>query len=236
VVNGVLGRLDPTLLENGLYRVRLVVEDVNGQVAFDERVYRVDGMAKVGNFRISFTDLSLPVAGIPIDVVRTYDSRVKTQEDFGIGWTLDIKRGSYRHNRTPGRGWIIQDLPFLGDFLPCIGGSRETRSHLTEVRLSDREAYTFALQIANGTLGITGACEGTASFRFVDGTRPGATLEVLDGTSVIYLRGGDDTLLDMHAFFDGDIRAPRTSDHMGWTEDRVLWGCRHHTDRRPERQ
>ena len=204
--SGVLGRLDPTLLENGLYRVRLVAEDVNGLTAVDERVYLVDGMAKVGNFRLSFTDLSVPVVGIPITVTRTYDSRVKTREDFGIGWTVDVKRGSYRHNRTPGTGWVIQDRPFLGELLPCVGGSLETRSHLTEVRLSDRESYTFGLRITNGNLGITGACEGTATFQFLDGTRPGATLEILDGTSVIYLRGGDDSLLDMNAFLEGTNR------------------------------
>jgi RHS repeat-associated protein len=206
VNSGVLGRLDPTLLENGLYRVRLVVEDVNGRTDEDERVYRVTGQMKVGNLRLSFIDLSVPVAGIPISVVRTYDSRVKAREAFGVGWTLDLSRGSYRHNRTPGRGWIIRDQPFLGEELPCIGGSQETSSHLTEVRLSDVEWYTFALQITNANLGITGACEGVASFRFVDGTRRGATLEILDGTGVIYLRGGPPEVLDLQAFLDGESR------------------------------
>ena len=40
--------VDPTLLENGLYRVRLMVEDVNGRSAVGERVYRVSGEAKIG--------------------------------------------------------------------------------------------------------------------------------------------------------------------------------------------
>lgn len=206
VVNGVLGRLDPTLLENGLYRVRLVVEDVNGQVAADERVYRVAGEAKVGLFALSFIDLQVPVSGIPITVVRSYDSRVKTSRDFGIGWTLHVKSGKYQNNRPPGQGWIINDQPFLGTFLPCIGGVSETRSHLTEVRLSERESYTFALTLTGGNLGITGACEATASFRFIDGTTPGATLEILDGTSVIYVRGGADEVLQMNAFLDGTSR------------------------------
>ena len=71
------------------------------------------------------------------------------------------------------------------------------------MRLSDREVYTFALTVQNGNLGFTGACEGTASFRFIDGTTPGAMLEILDGTSVIYLRGGADEVLDMDAFLGG---------------------------------
>ena len=203
VVNGVLGQVDPTLLENGLYRARLIVEDVNGQMAVDERVYRVTGEAKIGLMALSFVDLHVPVSGIPITVMRLYDSRVKESRDFGVGWSLDIRTGKYRNNRPPGQGWIIQDQPFLDDFLPCIGGALETRSHFTEVRLSDREFYLFALTLSGSNLGITGACEATASFRFIDGTRPGATLDILDGTSVIYLRGGDETLLDMNSFLDG---------------------------------
>jgi len=206
VLNSVLGRLDPTLLENGLYRVRLTAEDVNGRTAVVERVYRIDGLAKAGNFRLSFVDLSIPMAGIPLTVVRTYDSRVKTQEAFGIGWTLDIARGRYQHNRPPGRGFVINDLPVAGSFLPCIGGTTETQTHITEVRLSDREVYSFAPMVQNANLGITGACEGVASFQFVDGTTPGATLDILDGAEVLYLRGGDDTLLDKNAFLDGDVR------------------------------
>ena len=91
----------------------------------------------------------------------------------------------------------------LGELLPCVGGSLETRSHLTEVRLSDREFYKFALRVDNGNVGITGACEGVARFQFLDGTLPGATLQILDGTRVIYLRAGPDQLLDMNDFLDG---------------------------------
>ena len=130
-------------------------------------------------------------------------SRVKTSRDFGVGWTLEVKSGKYQHNRTPGLGWIINDQPFPGGSLPCVGGTSETRSHFTEVRLSEREFYTFALTVSSGTLGITGACEATAAFRFIDGMTPGATLDILSGSSVIYLRTGEDVVLDMAAFLDG---------------------------------
>jgi RHS repeat-associated protein len=185
----VLATLDPTLLENGIYRVRLVAEDVNGQVGVDERAYRVTGLAKVGHYRFSFTDLSIPVAGIPITVVRTYDSRVKTMEDFGIGWTLDIKRGTFESNRPPGDGWqIVTGGGVFG--LPCQVVN-ETLSHLTEVRLSDEEFYQFRLAVtSNGQ--ITGGCDATASFVFVDGSSAGATLTILDGTSAFYPNGSNE--------------------------------------------
>src|SRR5262249_9277236 len=139
-LHDVLGRLDPTLLENGLYRVRLTAEDVNGQSAVDERVYRIDRMAKVRVLALSFLALQVPVRGLPLTSVRPGDRRVKDQRDFGIGWELQVTSGRYQNNRPPGPGWIINDQPFLGSFLPCIGGVTETRAHLTEVRLSDGEA------------------------------------------------------------------------------------------------
>jgi hypothetical protein len=46
---------------------------------------------KIGNFTLSFNDLTIPVSGIPITITRTYDSRNRTTGDFGAGWTLDIK-------------------------------------------------------------------------------------------------------------------------------------------------
>ena len=80
-------------------------------------MYQVDG-AKVGHTRLSFVDLEVPVAGIPITVVRTYDSRVQEQRDFSIGWSLQVRQGSYQHNREPGNGWQI--VKATGPFgLPC---------------------------------------------------------------------------------------------------------------------
>ncbi len=184
VAGGALGRIDPTLLENGIYLVRLTAEDVNGQVQTVERPVVVEGAAKIGVFRVTFKDVSVPVAGVPVTVFRTYDSRVKTGEDFGVGWTLDVKRGFYEHSRTPGEAWQIL-AGGLG--LPCRTVS-ETASHLTQVRLSDYEFYTFALTLTDPRP-LTGGCEATARFQAVGGRRSGATLEILDGTDVLYLNG-----------------------------------------------
>ena len=195
VQNGVLGQLDPTVLENGMYRVRLTVEDANGATATDERVYRVTGEAKVGLMTLSFVDLQVPVSGIPITVVRSYDNRVKTQRDFGVGWSLDIKTGKYQHNRTPGDGWTVTKAS--GPFgLPCtvVG---EPRSHLTEVRLSDREFYLFRTTLTH-LAPLVGGCVGTAGYEYVDGTLPEATLQVLDNTDIIYTSG------DVVTEFNGD--------------------------------
>ena len=49
------------------------------------------GQAKIGNYRVSFTDLSIPLAGIPITIGRTYDTLdAPYSKDFGYGWKLDV--------------------------------------------------------------------------------------------------------------------------------------------------
>ena len=105
ITNGPLGTLDPTLMKNGLYDVRLTATDTNGKSLMTEIVYRVRGDMKVGNFTVTFTDLNIPVSGLPIVVNRTYDSRDKTSGDFGIGWSVDIQNTKIEENRIPGEGW-----------------------------------------------------------------------------------------------------------------------------------
>ena len=177
VTSNLLGVVDPTLTENGMYRLRLEAEDLNGLIAFTERVVRIDGEAKVGVVTLSFVDLQVPVAGIPITITRTYDSRKKTRRDFGVGWDLDISQGTYENNRIPGEGFqILPGPPPFG--FPCQVVA-ETLSHFTEIRLSDHEFYVFrpVLSITGGGIGF---CEGTIGFTQVDGTFSGAALQFLD--------------------------------------------------------
>jgi RHS repeat-associated protein len=200
VVNAPLGRLDPTLLENGLYRARLIVEDVNGGLTVDERVYRVSGEAKPGVFRVSFLDLEIALGGIPIKVIRTYDSRVKTSRDFGFGWTMDIQRARLQHNRTPGDGWqVLASGGPLG--LPCQLVV-ETKGHVTEVRFSDVDFYVFQLELVQPAP-VVGGCVAEARYRQIAGFRPGATLEIIGGTQVFFQGGGNEVIdLDTGNIYD----------------------------------
>ncbi len=66
VTNGVLGKLDPTTMRNGLYDIKLTAEDGSGNWASVTTIYQIDGEMKVGAFTISFNDLTIPMAGIPI--------------------------------------------------------------------------------------------------------------------------------------------------------------------------
>jgi len=183
VANDVLGMFDPTLLLNGLYEVRLSAVDASGRVTSTLINALVEGEQKVGNFSLAFIDLDVPVAGIPIQVIRTYDSRDKRTGDFGVGWQLHVSQGSFKNNRTPGDGWQILSsggvLP-----LPCLS-INETLPHFTEVRLSPQEFYRFKLRLFNPTR-TPGGCFAEARFDFVNGATPGATLDILGNTNVIY--------------------------------------------------
>ncbi len=183
-----LGPFDPTMLLNGMYDLRLEAVDFAGQIVEDVVTIVVDGEMKVGKFSLSFTDLVVPLSGLDIEVIRTYDSRDKVQRDFGFGWTLDINRGSYKNNRVPGEGWeIVNSAPPL--IFPCVGGV-ETQSHLTTVRLSDREVYRFRLEVFNTGANL-GGCFGQVRFAYVEGPAATASLEILGNTDVLWSAGSD---------------------------------------------
>jgi YD repeat-containing protein len=92
VSGGVLGRFDPSQLPNGDYFLRLYAMDSGGNDAEFQVLISVVGDLKLGNFTLSFTDLSIPVAGIPIVATRTYDTlNAGSSGDFGYGWRLDIR-------------------------------------------------------------------------------------------------------------------------------------------------
>jgi RHS repeat-associated protein len=188
VVAGVLGPLDPALFENGLYTLRLTVEDANGRTATAQITVRLQSEASVGLYRLSFLDLQVPLAGIPVTLTRVYDSRIKTSEDFGFGWVLEVSRGSWANNRKPGDGWVIDKPP--GPFtLPC-SRVNEPKVHVTEIRLSDQEFYVFKLAVFNN-FATVGGCLAEVRFDFVSGSTPGAKLDILTGTDVIYPSSGD---------------------------------------------
>ena len=193
VTAAVLGQLDPTLLLNGMYDIRLQATDFQGQIVETIVPVAVDGGRKVGAFTLSFSDLQVPLSGLDVEVIRTYDSRDKTRGDFGVGWNLDIKQGSWENNIVPGDGWEVVNSPPPFSF-PCVAGV-ETKAHLTTVRLSDEEIYRFRLEVFN-TGPQLGGCFGRARFAFVDGPVPGATLTILGNTDVFW-GSGTDFLLDL---------------------------------------
>lgn len=102
VSNATVGQFDPTLLPNDVYYVRL--QATKGiHIISTEAPYNVMGDLKLGNFTVSFTDLTIPVAGIPIVITRSYDSLDTDTGEFGAGWRLGLA-GKVRDTAKEGTG------------------------------------------------------------------------------------------------------------------------------------
>ena len=144
MTNGVPGQLDPTIMLNGLYDVRLTAEDAGGNTASTTRTYRIVGEKKLGFFTLRFEDISIPVAGIPITVIRTYDSRNKAKGDFGIGWTLDVSDVVIGESGTLGEGWELQPE---GGLIPSCT-IQQTEPHYVTVTYPDGGMDMFYMNLS----------------------------------------------------------------------------------------
>ncbi|MEM7312096.1 MAG: putative Ig domain-containing protein, partial [Planctomycetota bacterium] len=97
VVNGELGVWDTSLLRNDEYVIRLQVATTTGTANVVEHSVGLAGELKLGNFRLSFTDMVIPVAGIPIEITRIYDTLdANIEGDFGFGWRLEYRNTDLR--------------------------------------------------------------------------------------------------------------------------------------------
>lgn len=136
VSNDVLGQLDTTLLVNGIYTLRLSVLDAGGNQSLSEANVLLDGFLKAGLFTISFTDSSLPASGLPLELVRTYDSRDRRKGDFGIGWSLGLKSASLSCVDPLGEDWTVVKAGLSWSLLP-------NRAHACVVQIPGERAEVF---------------------------------------------------------------------------------------------
>ncbi|MEX2214855.1 MAG: putative Ig domain-containing protein [Phycisphaeraceae bacterium] len=134
VDDALLGVLDPTLLENGGYRLRLLAEDLGGLQSSDVVIIDIGGTLKLGNFTLSFTDMAMNLSGVPIHIIRHYDSLdANRNADFGFGWRLELQDFKIATN--------LPD-PSIDDDLIVAGFREGTRVYLTRPD-GIREGFTF---------------------------------------------------------------------------------------------
>ncbi|NJK63452.1 MAG: RHS repeat protein [Synechococcaceae cyanobacterium SM2_3_1] len=133
MVDGVIGQLDTSVLPNDSYRVRVRATDATGKESRLEDQTSISGELKLGNFQLSFVDLEIPVSGIPITLVRTYDSlNANTTDELGYGWRLEFKDADVRVNLP--RDPVFEELGYRSVgfrdetkvFVTLPGGTRET--------------------------------------------------------------------------------------------------------------
>ncbi|ACK68468.1 YD repeat protein (plasmid) [Rippkaea orientalis PCC 8801] len=153
VNNGVLGIFDPSLLENDAYTLRLKAVDRGGNLVFEERTINVEGDLKLGNFQLSFTDLSIPVAGIPISITRTYDTlTAQERDDFGYGWRLEFRDTNLR--TSLGKDDYYETFDIIGQ------GFKEGDKVYLTLPGGKREAFTFKPELDRLGAFLQGAAAG----------------------------------------------------------------------------
>jgi RHS repeat-associated protein len=105
---------------------------------------------KLGNFRLSFTDLTIPVTGIPISLTRTYDSLTSgTTDDFGYGWRMEFRDTDLRTSLK--KDEYYEQLDYR-----TVGFNFGTRIYIT-LPGGKREGFTFQPKQVQGAIGgVTG--------------------------------------------------------------------------------
>ena len=144
VTNSLLGTLDTTLLLNGLYGVRLTAVDEFGQTTSTSIALMIDGNFKVGHFQIALSDLNVPVGGLPIEVVRSYDTRDKRAGKFGVGWQLGIRSARVEKSGVLGFGWHQTATSGLTPTY-CLEPSRP---HKVAITFGDGKVFKFRASTA----------------------------------------------------------------------------------------
>jgi RHS repeat-associated protein/uncharacterized repeat protein (TIGR01451 family) len=193
--------LDPTVLPNGTYVVTVRGTTDVGGLTTREITVVVDGDMKLGRYTTTLTDMTVGVAGLPIQVQRSYDSFDKTQGDFGVGWNLDLADFQISSNGPLGEGgWTMQGCGGGLIFTPLCFTS--DRPHFVTVTWPDGRNEMFDLTPAEGSTFFPGLTR--AKFT----GRPGTTskLEAVD-SDLFWVNGnlnggafGGDGIYDPTAF------------------------------------
>lgn len=185
VTNALLGTFDPTVLVNGIYTVRLRAVNAGGQISDSTVSAIVDGELKVGKFTLSFTDLNVPVAGLPIQITRTYDSRDPRTGDFGAGWALGLRNIRVEKSVVLGANW---EETVTQGFLPtfCL---QPTRVPLVTVTFPDGRLFKFQASLNSQCQLIAPYEFATVSFNQLPGSQgtAGARLVAIDDTDVFVI-------------------------------------------------
>jgi YD repeat-containing protein len=170
----------------------------------------------------------VPMPGLPIQITRTYDSRNKSQGDFGIGWTLSIANVRLQVSHNLAQNWS-EGATWRGLF-PQYCLTKQDNSFVTAT-FPDGRVYKFqpvsnpqcqnAGPITAPTLGFVQVPTGSNT--------AGSSLVPADGGSVL-IDGdvpGPETLIDYNGnFYNPAQFVLTTADGFTYTIDRILGATR----------
>jgi RHS repeat-associated protein len=112
VANGKVASIDPTLLANDTYAL-IVTVNQGGQTTTAQFSYDVTTASlKLGNFEVTFADISTQIAGLTITLLRDYNSLDVSQGDFGPGWRLKLP-GRVSDSAKPGAAFTTSTRAYV---------------------------------------------------------------------------------------------------------------------------
>ncbi|MCA2837876.1 MAG: putative Ig domain-containing protein, partial [Microcystis sp. M078S1] len=127
VTNQQVANLDPRLLANGSYLIKMTAFDFSGNGNVQGVILNVTGQNKPGDFSLEYTDLSIPLTGIPIEIVRRYNSlESASQGDFGYGWDLGLQDAKIVESSPDGRDLSEANSDLFGTSNTFSVGTRVT--------------------------------------------------------------------------------------------------------------
>lgn len=195
-----LAEIDPTLLINGFYDVVVIATDINGAETQDGLTINVEGNLKVGNFSFTVTDLEVPLAGIPIQVTRTYDSRRRHEDlDFGFGWSIGYKEIKLEESRPLFKGWSLEKYTsgFFGTTVDwCVEPQGQA---IVSVTLPNGHQERFAAEASPKCSAYIPTIDVKVSFKALDNAQSELTLK---NAPLLRLNGSE--LINLSTFEEFD--------------------------------
>ena len=139
-------------------------------------------------FVLLWQSLFLPVAGLPISIVCTYDTRHALsglKGDFGVGWTLSTTNVSLQKSGPIGgsEDRLVWQEKRQGSSYSVT----PTWPRLVTITLPDGQVYNFAAQLNPSSQGIFPISGGTVEFKAQRGTK--GKLKAVGTDGFVYLDG-----------------------------------------------
>lgn len=182
-----LATFDPTILPNDSYTLTVSATSSNGGLQAATTTVNVDGKLKLGRYVTTYKDVDTSVNGLPMKVLRSYDSTDPRVGDFGVGWQVSVGNFRISANRTLGAGgWT--EYPAQCSFFGCQYAFKSSTPHTVTVTFPDQHEEKFAFTPAGGFSAFYFL--GDAAFTPIAGTGVTSTLEAVDA-DIAYDFGGN---------------------------------------------
>ena len=188
VQNGLLGTIDPSMWPNGSYILGFEAVDSNGNKSRLAAIITISSQYKMGNFNLTFDDLTINIGGIPVTIQRTYDTlNANVNGDFGYGWSMSYATASLRDDTA----WAFDGDDFYGLFSNDVAFRNGTK---ITVRTPDGKNTVFRVEAYKANMILP-----YYSLRFINESGNGATLALSANVSLY---------MDSYGYLTDTARAP----------------------------